>query len=355
MKKDYSNIDVDYNNLKNEDLKLLRKGANLIITYNGEKIRLKKVIQSHQNNNMMTMTELKKNKLQPDAPPIAWCFQQWSGEIFYYYDKNKVKPLQITDKERQKRKEYIKDLKRRKTCPICKKVQNKLENLNFHTLYNPFSKNKMQRIYSCNDCYDKKEYEILLMKRNEKHDFTTCFTEQGINLNEDISKEEKFEKIYLDFETTGLDEFDEILQIAMINEKGRVLFYKLFKPNKETWDEAMEINKITPTDVKDAPKIEEYIDNISDLLTRTQEIICYNVEFEKKFLNKYNIKYTNNFQDCMIIFAKYYGEWSEYFEDYKWKSLSFAAQYLNYNFKNSHNSLSDVFATKYIYEKLMNK
>lgn len=154
MKKDYSNIDVDYNNLKNEDLELLRKGANLIITYNGEKIRLKKVIQSHQNNNMMTMTELKKNKLQPDAPPIAWCFQQWSGEIFYYYDKNKVKPLVniVSDVDKQKRKEYLKNLRKRKTCPLCNKVQKRLDDLEYYII-KEYDNKKLNKIWCCESCY----------------------------------------------------------------------------------------------------------------------------------------------------------------------------------------------------------
>lgn len=44
MKKDYSKINVDFENITIEDLDLLRKGANLIIKYNDKKIKVRKVI-----------------------------------------------------------------------------------------------------------------------------------------------------------------------------------------------------------------------------------------------------------------------------------------------------------------------
>jgi DNA polymerase III epsilon subunit-like protein len=56
----------------------------------------------------------------------------------------------------------------------------------------------------------------------------------------------------------------------------------------------------------------------------------------------------------MLQFAENYGEWNDYFESYKWQSLSTAARYYDYDFEQQeHNSLADVFATKFVYEKII--
>ena len=65
---------------------------------------------------------------------------------------------------------------------------------------------------------------------------------------------------------------------------------------------------------------------------------------------------------CFIIIVYFYiiiyiyDEWNEYFEDYKWQSLTTAALYYNYSFEGQeHNSLADVFATKFVYENILTK
>jgi DNA polymerase III epsilon subunit-like protein len=66
--------------------------------------------------------------------------------------------------------------------------------------------------------------------------------------------------LVLDAETTGIPmSFDdsstidhEILQLAMIDGEGRILFHEYFKPKKhKVWPEAEAINGITPPMLKD--------------------------------------------------------------------------------------------------------
>ena len=56
----------------------------------------------------------------------------------------------------------------------------------------------------------------------------------------------------------------------------------------------------------------------------------------------------------MLAFAEEYGEWNEYFGNYKWQKLSKAAAYYGYKFK-PHDSLEDVRATLYVYNKMQDK
>lgn len=63
--------------------------------------------------------------------------------------------------------------------------------------------------------------------------------------------------ICVDIETTGLDMAnDEILQISIINGRGKTLYNSYIRPeHKREWKEAEEINKIGWEAVKNAPDI----------------------------------------------------------------------------------------------------
>ena len=58
--------------------------------------------------------------------------------------------------------------------------------------------------------------------------------------------------------------------------------------------------------------------------------------------------------DVMLMFAKYYGDWNEYHCDYIWKKLILASEHFDYEWEeNAHNSLGDVKATLFVYNKLI--
>jgi DNA polymerase-3 subunit epsilon len=363
---DYSKINV---NSDDPDLyKLARKGANIIIKLNNEEVILKKVIRGYREDYMVTKTFLKSKGLMPATPPIAYEFQQHNGDIFYLYDKNKTKKFELTEEEKLELKQYRQELKKRKTCPKCGEIQRFIDDVSSRYLPNG------KYYYSCPKCFETKEVEawkevnlelekFMKERRSVKHDFTSYFINKGIEIDATINTKETYDIVYLDFETTGLSaEHDEIIQVSIIDKDGIVLLYKLCKPLvNQTWDEAMAINEITPADVEDAEPFEYYIEDISSILTRAKTIVCYNCPFEIGFLNKYGVIYsednsTHKFEDCMIMFAEIYGEWNDYFEDYKWQKLTTAANYYEYNFEGQeHNSLADVLATKFVYEKILSR
>lgn len=343
---DVENDDPVFNNL-------IRQGANIIIEFNGKKITVPKVLNGHRGQNEKTITELKEMKLMPIAEPIGYGLQQFNGAIFYLYDIDKTKKFKLTDNERRELKKYREDLKSRKRCPICGIVQRSINDIK--NIYIGSG----EKYLSCYDCLKLKEEQTKQLSRDIKHDYTSYFINKGIVLSNSIDETKSYDIVYLDFETTGLSSiYDEIIQVSIIDSEERVLLYKLCKPlNNKTWDEAMNINSITPKDVENELPFENYINDISSILERTKTIVCYNCSFEIGFLNKYGVTFSiNKFQDCMLMFAKIYGEWSDYFEDYKWQQLTTATEYYNYNFEGQeHNSLADVFATKFVFEKILAK
>lgn len=167
----------------------------------------------------------------------------------------------------------------------------------------------------------------------------------------------KYEKVVLDFETTGLSsKYDEILQVSAIDQDGNVLINEYCKPKSiSTWEEAEAIHKISPAMVFDKKPFEDYVEILTDILTNAAEIIIYNADFEVGFLKKYGVEFNTNIYDLMYEFAEVYGQWNEYYGNYTWKSLDDCCLYYGYYLDNAHNSLEDCKATLYCYNKVINK
>lgn len=158
--------------------------------------------------------------------------------------------------------------------------------------------------------------------------------------------------VCLDCETTGLSSKDEILQLSIVNGAGEVLFNEYIRPQKVTeWPEAERIHGISPDMVANKPTIEVYREQISEIMAKAGLIIGYNVFFDLDFLRHAGIERPKSIPvfDVMTEFAEIYGEWSDYFHDYRWQKLYVCADYFGYEGSSFHDSLEDVRATLYCY------
>jgi DNA polymerase-3 subunit epsilon len=88
----------------------------------------------------------------------------------------------------------------------------------------------------------------------------------------------KTTEIFIDTETTGLyPEYDELLEIAIVDSKGKTLLNTLLKPIKQTeWPIAMEINDITPQMVANAPTLSEIAEQIEAIVKEKEVVIVRN-------------------------------------------------------------------------------
>lgn len=163
--------------------------------------------------------------------------------------------------------------------------------------------------------------------------------------------------IVLDCETTGLDSVeDEILQLSIINTNNEVLFNEYVNPIHHTsWKEAEGIHGISPSMVENCRTLEEFREEVQSILDNCHVIIAYNGYFDIGFLKEAGFVIDNSktkVVDIMLQFAQIYGEWSEYYNDYKWKKLSVCANYYDYEFK-AHDSLEDTKATLHCYKQMI--
>lgn len=126
-----------------------------------------------------------------------------------------------------------------------------------------------------------------------------------------IPCEDIIPRIVLDTETTGLDpEADEILQLAIIDGNGNVLWNKLYKPEYVThWPKAEAINHINPFDVRKCECITKDVEAIQNIINRAREICVFNAKFDLAFLAEIGIRLNRNkVTDTMREYAEtFYG------------------------------------------------
>lgn len=162
--------------------------------------------------------------------------------------------------------------------------------------------------------------------------------------------------IVIDTETTGIDPGqDELLQVSIIDTNGNTLYNQYLKPVKATsWEDAERVNHISPEMVKDCPTILAEMPKINEILNKANIIIGYNTAFDLSFLAAAGAEWNAMEIDVMLDFAPIYGEWNEYYGDYKWQTLTTCTEYYNYDWStdNAHNSLADCRATLFCYKAM---
>lgn len=201
-------------------------------------------------------------------------------------------------------------------------------------------------------CIERLEQQVSVLKKT-----ATQLIRQVRLANDNLE-----EVIVLDLETTGLDcSYDEILQVSIISETGKTLYNSYIKPiYTQSWKSAESINHISSEMVSDAPTIYQEMPKINSILINAKKIIGYNhSDFDIPFLkaNGAVIPEDAEIIDIMLEFAPIYGEYSEYFGDYKWQKLTTCAEYYHYDWgnDNAHDSLADCRATLFCYQVMKDK
>lgn len=159
--------------------------------------------------------------------------------------------------------------------------------------------------------------------------------------------------IYLDLETTGLNpDTEEILQIGLLSEDGKVLMNEYLKPkSKKSWNAAERIHGISPKKVDYCKSLEYVTPDILQIL-EGQEVVIYNAGFDVGFLTNEMKWVIGNVRCAMLEFAELFGEWDDYRKSYRWKKLNFAASHVGHIWgqDNEHDAISDCRATKSVWE-----
>lgn len=130
--------------------------------------------------------------------------------------------------------------------------------------------------------------------------------------------------VYLDTETTGLNNAYPV-EIAVLSRHGSPLINTLVKPPVPVEPGAQRIHGITPEMLENAPTFPEIYPELQKVLCN-RHVIIYNSSFDKGVIDNcclyYDLPQLNYRRSCaMRYYAQYFGEWNEYYGNYKWQKL----------------------------------
>lgn len=152
--------------------------------------------------------------------------------------------------------------------------------------------------------------------------------------------------VVLDTETTGLGSYDEIIEIALVNHQGNVIYESLVRPTIEIPPDSTRINRISNEMVKSAPSWKEVWNQVQPLLSR-KPVVIYNSEFDVRLMQQSHriarIPWTNVFTPvCLMkLYAAFLGEWNSYKNDFRFVTLEKAGALSGIQLPNSHRATDD--------------
>jgi DNA polymerase-3 subunit epsilon len=147
--------------------------------------------------------------------------------------------------------------------------------------------------------------------------------------------------VILDTETTGIKGADEIIQIAVIDLMGTVLFNENIRPSKKKRiaAEAIAVHGISMKSLEGCPTFADLEKPLKKAIGR-RTIISYNAEFDAR-LYRQTYQLAGGFlprgewECAMLQYARFIGEWNSYYNSYKWQKLD----------GGDHTALGDCLAT----------
>ncbi len=152
--------------------------------------------------------------------------------------------------------------------------------------------------------------------------------------------------IFLDTETTGLNRFDEIIEISLVNHLGEVLFESLVHPTGTIPPDSTRINKITNDMVANAPTWKNIWQQVEPILLG-KIVVIYNAEFDVRMMMQshqhWQIPWKKTFTPvCLMkLYAAYVGDWNSQKNDFRFVSLEKAGQQCGIDIPNTHRATDD--------------
>ena len=152
--------------------------------------------------------------------------------------------------------------------------------------------------------------------------------------------------IYLDTETTGLKETDQIVEIGLLEHDGSVAFQSLVKPTVSIPLEAARVHHITDALVSTAPTWPEIWPQVEALLT-SRRVAVYNAEYDLRLMRQSHLAHHLAWSPAishfciMKLYAQFRGDWNSRAGDYRWYSLDDARWQCGLDLPNAHRAHAD--------------
>jgi len=152
--------------------------------------------------------------------------------------------------------------------------------------------------------------------------------------------------IYLDTETTGLKEHDQIVEICLLDHDGSIAFQSLVKPTVKIPPDATRVHHITDALVSTAPTWPEIWPQVEAVVT-VRRIAIYNADYDLRLMRQSHRAHglawstpTSHF--CIMkLYAQFRGDRNSRAGDYRWHSLDDARWQCGLDLPNAHRAQAD--------------
>lgn len=136
--------------------------------------------------------------------------------------------------------------------------------------------------------------------------------------------------LVLDTETTGLGSDAQIIEIAILNALGDIVFESYVRPTVDCNPMAQQIHGITSEILAWAPSWPEIHDRVSEIISG-KLILIYNSEYDERLIEQTCLAYELNIPNydarcVMCMYSEFVGEWSDYRNSWRWHKLTKAAE-----------------------------
>jgi DNA polymerase III epsilon subunit-like protein len=153
--------------------------------------------------------------------------------------------------------------------------------------------------------------------------------------------------IYLDTETTGLNNKAQIVEIAVIDADGGLLYQALVRPTVPIPPDANRIHGINDEMVRSAPFWPEVFGEVQSAI-RGRGIAIYNAEYDLRLMKQshqaHRMPWRLEARDTLCVmelYARYYGQWDSRKGGYRWHSLEAAGRQCGIQLPNTHRAQDD--------------
>lgn len=172
----------------------------------------------------------------------------------------------------------------------------------------------------------------------------------------------------VDTETTGtlLHRNSQIVEIAIVNQDGEMVYHALCKPDIEMPRSATEVNGLTDDDLADTLPFAQIWPDMVRVLTSTNiPPYAWSTDFDREMLlrtaKRFHLPIPEALSDkkrwccAMKLHARWYGEWSNSKDDYRWQSLQWACTDLEIETSGHHRAVSDAQNTLRVMQALADR
>jgi DNA polymerase-3 subunit epsilon len=153
--------------------------------------------------------------------------------------------------------------------------------------------------------------------------------------------------VYLDTETTGLEKFDQIVEICVLDFDGSVLVDSLVKPTSKIPASVTKLHGITDAMVKEAPAWPEIWPAVQAALTG-RHVAVYSADYDVRMMKQSHRHHGQRWQlrgasffCIMKLYAQFRGDWDDYRGAYRWHKLEEAGRQCKIQLPNTHRAKAD--------------